>query len=498
MGSRSLLVALCLLAACDQPASTSPLPDNPGRLPDAEIPPGSAERGQVVHAMQPFALEGSEETMSCYSWTLDNDAPLYVNAVTFQNEGAFHHSNWFVVPEDVYAGDDGFWPCAEREFNDISAALSGTVVFAQSTQAQRETMGFTEGAVIRIPARSKIVAGIHLLNMGPDPRETAGWMTLEAIHPGLVETILSPMMFTYRDLEIPPLSTIEFVGGCAGVRGLAPLELHYALPHYHRAGIEARLSFFEGEEETIAIDQQGFGATPMGRTFDPPLELEDLTGVEFACTYQNPHDETLTWGIGINEMCVFLAFASTSEVAVAGVEESFEEEVELEDGTLARSGDCETLTIPRGRAYDRPTRQEIEAPLRLPPSDDDAPEPPSCSDTPGTYEADTPPSFSEVQSRVLEPWCSFSSCHGSGVAAGLDVRGEQAYDALVDVPSTVGSLPRVVPSDPEGSALYRLVSECEPELDGVAVRHMPAGAPTLLEPELVGLVRAWIEAGAPR
>jgi hypothetical protein len=96
---------------------------------------------------------------------------------------------------------------------------------------------------------------------------------------------------------------------------------------------------------------------------------------------------------------------------------------------------------------------------------------------------------------VLQPWCSFSSCHG-GAAGGLDLTDEAAYDALVDVPSTIGDLPRVAPGDPEGSSLYRLLSECEPALGSTTVRHMPAGAPTLLEPELVGLVRAWIEAGA--
>ena len=95
------------------------------------------------------------------------------------------------------------------------------------------------------------------------------------------------------------------------------------------------------------------------------------------------------------------------------------------------------------------------------------------------------------------PWCSFSSCHGSAAAAALDLRGDEALEALVDVTSSAVDLPRVEPGDPEGSYLYRLLSTCEPEVEGIAARHMPVGAPTLLDPELVGLVRAWIEAGAP-
>ena len=65
--------------------------------------------------------------------------------------------------------------------------------------------------------------------------------------------------------------------------------------------------------------------------------------------------------------------------------------------------------------------------------------------------------------------------------------------SLIGVMSSVVEAQRVAPGDPQESYLYRLISECEPEVDGVTVRHMPAGAPTLLDPELIALVAAWIE-----
>lgn len=70
-------------------------------------------------------------------------------------------------------------------------------------------------------------------------------------------------------------------------------------------------------------------------------------------------------------------------------------------------------------------------------------------------------------------------------------------EGLVGVASTAVDMPRVTAGDPENSYLYRLLSSCDPAVDGVEARHMPAGAPTLLDPELVRLVRAWIESGAP-
>lgn len=125
----------------------------PERLPGPEMPADAQARATVVHAVTPFALEGCEETMNCNSWTVDNDAPLYVQSIDFQNAGSFHHCNWFVVPEAT------------------SAALAGTVLFAQSTRAQQESVAFVDGATIRIPARSKIAAGVHMSTCHASLRE---------------------------------------------------------------------------------------------------------------------------------------------------------------------------------------------------------------------------------------------------------------------------------------------------------------------------------------
>lgn len=480
---------------CGEPEPGFPPARDP--LPEPEMPADAQAGATVVHAVTPFALEGSEETMNCYSWTVDNDAPLYVQSVDFQNAGSFHHSNWFVVPEDVYPGEDGFWPCATRDFEDVSAALAGTVLFAQSTQAQQESMAFVDGATIRIPARSKIVAGVHMLNLGPDPRETAAWLSMDVIHPALVETVLSPIMLSYSDLKIPPQSRATFETACSRIE-VGAFELHYILPHYHRAGISAKVTMFEQGEGTVVLDHAGFGASPMGRTLDPPIMFEELGAIQFSCGYDNPHDETLTWGVGINEMCLFLGFANTSNVLLAGVSSGETDITGLdEEGTLISEGRCRSVAVPRSLAYAPPTREEISGPLIPPNSDSPSPEPPTCEDVEGVAEDASAPTFAEVQARVLLPWCSFSSCHGEAGAGGLVLDDEGAFDALVGVTSTAVDMPRVAPGDPERSYLYRLLSECEPEVQGVTARHMPVGAPTLLDPALINLVKAWIEAGAP-
>ena len=68
----------------------------------------------------------AEEIQPCVSWTLENEEAIYVNTVGLANDGGFHHSNWFVVPDDTYEGPDGYWDCNERGFTELASAALGT------------------------------------------------------------------------------------------------------------------------------------------------------------------------------------------------------------------------------------------------------------------------------------------------------------------------------------------------------------------------------------
>jgi hypothetical protein len=54
----------------------------------------------MTHSFEPLSVDVGEEVSGvCQSWTLGNDASLYVSEVRQRNDGAWHHSNWFFVPE---------------------------------------------------------------------------------------------------------------------------------------------------------------------------------------------------------------------------------------------------------------------------------------------------------------------------------------------------------------------------------------------------------------
>lgn len=108
--------------------------------------------------------------------------------------------------------------------------------------------------------------------------------------------------------------------------------------------------------------------------------------------------------------------------------------------------------------------------------------------------------FDRIQSEVFSTSCASESCHSSaGQAANLVLEPGVSYAQLIDVaPSHDAAadlgLRRVLPGDPDGSLL------CHKVEDGLAAElgaAMPYGGPALDE-YTTGVIRAWIEAGAPR
>src|SRR5690348_4630900 len=130
-------LGFCLIAACGSTTTTDLSPRTLTFGP-YDIAPGEEVNGQ------------------CVSAKLDNDEPMFVNAVELTTGPGVHHSNWFWVPDYRFDGEDGTWRCADRGYDEVIAGVDGGVVFAQSTQAQHEVQAFQPGTAVLIPPHSRI------------------------------------------------------------------------------------------------------------------------------------------------------------------------------------------------------------------------------------------------------------------------------------------------------------------------------------------------------
>jgi hypothetical protein len=514
------IAGLCLAAAaalgCNDDGGTgdNPLADETGPQPgDGDGDDGDAEphldAASLTHKFPDVTLTAFQESEPCVQWTLANEAPLYVQAVTLANLGYFHHSNWFVVPDGLFVGDDGFFKCSDRGFNEIIAAAAGNVLYAQSTQSFVEVQQTGAGAVIKIPAHHKIIGATHLLNVGPAEVHTELYMTLDVIHPKHVDVVLTPFRLSYIDLDIPAQSESRFTGVCSSFGDRyqdatghpIDMKLHYVLPHFHYLGNYFDLSLTGGPLHGQSVfELHGFSGEASGGVFDPPLSLAEVQGVRFTCGYDNWRDVNVGWGVGDQEMCAMLGLAESRVIIDATVTGDTVAKGE-QDGVFLFEGPCAMVALPKNPNQQPPTATEKSSPLNLPDHGDAGIPPiPECTDHDDSIAPELEPTLSNVAAAVFQPSCSFNACHGhSAQAAGLNLQAPGLLAELLDhevLGSPGASL--IEPGDPDNSWLYQVMARCAPETsNGGTASHMPRNAPVLLDDRSVALVREWIAAGAP-
>jgi hypothetical protein len=309
-----------------------------------------APRAETMHhAFESQEIAAGEEISNvCYSWVLNNPEEIWVNRVDMMNLGGVHHSNWFFVPWDYQDWPTDPWPnCYGDGFHEIDAALSGGVLYAQSTQVTAESQAFAEGAAVRIPPWSRIIGGVHFLNYLPEPITTHAELTLKVLPVEEVTAKLTPFQLIYGDLHINPEAQSEFYAECdisATYEELfkEPLDMkiHYLLPHYHNLGNGFRTSILGGDRDGEVLLENGiYEVEPWGKVFDPPIDLAGANGLSFMCGFDNPTSEEVGWGIGDQEMCEALGFVESKMAFSAGVQ-SGSAEVGSDGDVILHSGNC--------------------------------------------------------------------------------------------------------------------------------------------------------------
>lgn len=303
MNQRLLALLLTIpLAACKGSAS----------------PAGSTSRVLEFPALD--AAAGAEVLDVCQSVTLGNDEPIFVNAVEMAAGPAWHHSNWFYVPDTKFDGPDGTWTCSSRNFDEVAAGGAGGVLFAQSTQSTGETQQFPAGAAIRIPPHSRVVGGLHLVNASTSGVHTAITLTLDLIPESQVAVRLKALALEYYRLDIPAHARSRFTGHCDSQGGVPfDFSIYYILPHYHRFGTGMTLAA-DGPAGFAPIFENSAGVgEAWGRTLDPPMDVRGQTRLDFSCGFNNTTDAPLSWGNAGGEMCVLLAYTDSPAVWAGGV-----------------------------------------------------------------------------------------------------------------------------------------------------------------------------------
>lgn len=305
----------------------------------------------ISHEFAEFTVQPGEEVLGlCQSFTLNNATEIWVNAVELEQDEWSHHSNWTFVPTDKFVGPDGVWKCKDRDYDQITAALAGGLLYAQSTQAIREVQKFPDGVAVRIPPNSRIIGDVHLLNPSSTPATGSLKISIYGIPKEEVVHKLVPFHLDYQGLAIPPHAKSRFVGECTLTDKFAAAgeqfdpRVYFILPHTHSMATGFFLEILGGPRhgEKI-IELPKYDGEAHGRVYPKPIDMTGAEGYRFGCDYQSDRNETVHWGFGDQEMCELLGFAE-SNVAFESVISSAEE-MGSEGDMRIFSSKCNTLAF---------------------------------------------------------------------------------------------------------------------------------------------------------
>jgi hypothetical protein len=310
-------------------AACAPCPE--GQYADTGLSCAPLEGEKWSHDFETFTTKPGEEILGlCQSWTLGNATELWFDSVELLQDEASHHSNWTFVPDDKFDGPDGVWKCADRNYSQLTSALSGGVLYAQSTQAAKEVQRFPNGAAVRIPPYSRIIGDVHILNTTNASISGHARLNIYTRPLESVKVKLVPFHVTYEGLDIPPHASSRFTGECEidntyqSMTG-KPLSLvtYYGLPHMHAMGTRFFLEIIGGPHDGESLlDTPSTRGDALGRAYDPPVDLTGATGLRFGCEYTNERNEAVKWGFGDQEMCEALGFADSPLAFESSVKEA--------------------------------------------------------------------------------------------------------------------------------------------------------------------------------
>ncbi|MGB5812091.1 MAG: hypothetical protein WBG86_16265 [Polyangiales bacterium] len=347
MRRTQILVAALVVVGC---GGTSPASEGSGGSGATPSGGGGGTGGAapfdaaLEHTFAPIMVESGSDDFWCQSWKLNNEEPIYLNKVRQTNDGAWHHSNWFHVPEDRFAGEDGSWRCADRNFSELEAAVWGGTIFAQSTQSFEEVQEFPEGTALIIPPHSQIIGNVHLFNVSAAPVETTLTMGFATVEKEDAKTKLREMTFSNPDIKIPAQRRSRWSQTCDLTDHLGDsVNVYYVLGHYHGWGNYFQLSFVNDDgTETPVVELDNVGDN-LGRTIAPPVNSGGAKKMRYSCGYNNTTDRELVFGnSGEAEMCVFLAYVDGDrKIAIYPAGNVPEPMGEDEDGVLMFDVPCD-------------------------------------------------------------------------------------------------------------------------------------------------------------
>jgi hypothetical protein len=247
----------------------------------------------------PITVPSGGEVTECTYLKLPKKRDLAVNRVKMKVGGGSHHIHLYRPADRTMNVPDGHETC--------DFALDFEVwQLILANQSTRLHWRLPRGVAFHFRGGEQLLAQTHFVDNGLLSTPDDGWalMNLHAIPKRRVKAWAGAIFGQDRDVVVAPRSRSTATTRCLFPK---PVRLLALTGHYHYRGVQFTASTWDGVGGTEIYRQDGYEDPLFARYGD---NLGELRGLEWTCAYENPTDETFTFGpfTDDNEHCNVFAF----------------------------------------------------------------------------------------------------------------------------------------------------------------------------------------------
>jgi hypothetical protein len=248
----------------------------------------------------PIAVPAGSEQTECTYMKLPSKRDLAVNKVKIKVRGGSHHIHLYRPHDGTLNIPDGQETCNfALDFEVWQLVLASQNVLLN--------WKLPKGVAFFFRAGEQLAAQTHFVDNGLLATPEPGWavMNLYAIPKHKVTSYAGAMFGQDKDVVVPAHSLATATTRCVFPK---PVKLLAITGHYHFRGTQFTAGTWDGVSGTEIYRHGGY-ADPTFLRFGPD-DLGEVQGLEWTCTYDNPTDQSFTFGplTDRHEHCNLFAF----------------------------------------------------------------------------------------------------------------------------------------------------------------------------------------------
>jgi hypothetical protein len=265
---------------------------------------------QAVTKTISFSQYPESETLTCYTFKLDNDVPLEIGHVKLDFGQGSHHVH-------VYRADSPQPDNVDGCPNGIDWNTWHMLVGAQTHPVD---WTFPEGVTLPLQPHEQLLVQVHWLNTTSTPQNYDINLRFDPVSRS--DQHLGVVFGVNKDVVMPPYTSKTAEMWCP----LPGANLLAIMGHYHARGTHYTVRQERQDETSGPVIYSALGEQTLEfQVSQPALPVATGDGLDFRCDYFNNNDFTITWGpnTATQEHCNMAAYyypaaGSGSELCLSG------------------------------------------------------------------------------------------------------------------------------------------------------------------------------------